>query len=230
MRLDFFVANSTGLSRKASRQQISRGDVTVDGQVCRKPATHIARHQIIHWRQQPLTLPGERYFMLNKPTGVVSATRDSDHATALDLLPADLRPGLHVVGRLDIDTTGLLLLTTDGDWSHRITSPRHHCPKRYRVSLAEPLDDSARQTLENGVQLRDDPAPTRAARVERVGDMTIDLIISEGRYHQVKRMLAAVGNRVTALHRLQIGNITLDPALAPGAFRPLTDLEIQAMA
>lgn len=230
MRLDFFVANTTGLSRKASRQQISQGEVTVDNEVCRKAATHLRPDQVVRWRQQTLALPGERYYMLNKPVGVVSATRDRDHTTALDLLPSELRPGLHVAGRLDIDTTGLLLLTTDGDWSHRITSPRHQCSKRYRVSLAEPLDATARRDLEQGVLLRNDPEPTRAALVEAVGERVIDLTISEGRYHQVKRMLAAVGNRVEALHRVQIGPIRLDPGLDPGAFRALTENETAAFS
>lgn len=228
MRLDFFVANSTGLSRKASRQQISQGEVTVDNEVCRKAATHLHPGQLVCWRQQTLALPGERYYMLNKPTGVVSATRDRDHTTALDLLPANLRPGLHVAGRLDRDTTGLLLLTTNGDWSHRITSPRHQCLKRYRVTLAEPLDDAARQRLEQGVLLRNDPEPTQPARVATVSEQVIDLTISEGRYHQVKRMLAAVGNRVDALHRLQIGPVRLDPTLDAGTFRALTKDEIDA--
>ncbi len=226
MRLDFFVANSTGLSRKASRQQISKGEVTVDNEVCRKAATPIRTDQRVCWREQPLALPGERYFMLNKPVGVVSATRDRDHTTAVDLLPAELRPGLHVAGRLDIDTTGLLLLTTDGNWSHRITSPRYQCRKRYRVTLAEPLEQAARLKLEQGVVLKDDPQPTRAARIDAISEQVVDLTISEGRYHQVKRMLAAVGNRVEALHRLQIGPVELDPTLEAGAFRVLTDDEI----
>lgn len=229
MRLDFFVANSTGLSRKASRQQISKGEVTVDNEVCRKAATPIRTDQRVCWREQPLALPGERYFMLNKPVGVVSATRDRDHTTAVDLLPAELRPGLHVAGRLDIDTTGLLLLTTDGNWSHRITSPRYQCRKRYRVTLAEPLEQAARLKLEQGVVLKDDPQPTRAAQVDLVSERMIDLTISEGRYHQVKRMLAAVGNRVDALHRMQIGPVALDPTLGAGAFRALTDDEVDML-
>ena len=109
----------------------------------RKPASPVDADTQVSLDEQPLSLPGERYLMLYKPDGVISATTDSQQPTALDLLPADVRHGLHIAGRLDADTTGLLLLTTDGQWSHRITSPRVKCPKTYRVTLAEPIDDLA---------------------------------------------------------------------------------------
>ena len=136
------------------------------------------------------------------------------------------RRGLRIVGRLDRDTTGLLLLTTDGQWAHRLMSPRHHCAKRYRVTTAEPLDDTQLTRLRDGVVLHDDPAPTRPAEARALSDTELLLTISEGRYHQVKRMLAAVGNRVVALHREAVGHIELDPDLPAGAWRPLTDAEI----
>ena len=130
------------------------------------------------------------------------------------------------VGRLDVASEGLLLLTTDGQWAHRLMSPRHHCAKRYRVTTAEPLDDTQLTRLRDGVVLHDDPAPTRPAEARALGDTELLLTISEGRYHQVKRMLAAVGNRVIALHREAVGGIELDPDLPAGAWRPLTDAEI----
>ena len=229
MRLDFYLANSSGLSRSDAKRQISQGAVTVDGVPCRKAATHISPDQRVCWQGEPVHLPGDRYIMLNKPAGVVSSTGDPDHLTALHLLPPEERAGLHIVGRLDMDTTGLLLLTTDGQWSHRITSPRTGCPKVYRVELAEPLSHESRDQLETGVQLKDESRPTSPARIRHIDPGIIDLTITEGRYHQVKRMLAAVGNHVTRLHRLQIGGIRLDTALAPGEFRHLTEAEINSV-
>ena len=225
MRLDQFIANSTELSRKEAKRAIGHGEVTVNEQVCKGANTHLAGDERVALSGNLLTLPGERYLMMNKPAGVVSATTDSDHPTALDLLPADISRKLHIAGRLDADTTGLLLLTTDGQWSHRVTSPRTDCPKTYRVTLSDPLTDAAAQQLERGVDLHNDPRPTRPARVEMLDDRVIELTISEGRYHQVKRMLAAVGNHVEALHRVQIGQVALDNALKPGEYRELTAQE-----
>lgn len=225
MRLDQFVATSSGLSRKEAKRAITRGRVTVDGQACTAANRHLSPEARVALAGEPLALPGERYLMMNKPAGVVSATSDSDHPTALDLLPAELTRNLHIAGRLDADTTGLLLLTTDGQWSHRVTSPRTDCPKTYRVTVSEPLTAASVKALEQGLQLHNDPRPTRPARVQVLEGRIIDLTISEGRYHQVKRMLAAVGNHVEDLHRLQIGAVVLDPDLEPGGYRELTDAE-----
>lgn len=228
-RLDQFLAASTGLSRKEARVAISRGRVRVDKVPCRSASTKLSGTSEVTLDGQPCALPGEQYLMLNKPAGVVSATRDSDHPTALDLLPKELTRDLHIAGRLDVDTTGLLLLTTDGQWSHRVTSPRVNCPKTYLVTLDSPITDSAVRALEQGLRLRNDPVPTRPAQVVILEEKRIELTISEGRYHQVKRMLAAAGNHVRALHRQRIGSITLDPALQPGEYRPLTAREIDSI-
>lgn len=230
MRLDQFIATSTELSRKDAKRAISRGEVTVNEQICKGANTRLAGHERVALSGKLLNLPGERYLMMNKPAGVVSATTDSDHPTALDLLPSDTTRNLHIAGRLDADTTGLLLLTTDGKWSHRVTSPRTDCPKTYRVTLSEPLTDAAAQQLERGVGLHNDPKPTRPAGVKVLEERIIELTISEGRYHQVKRMLAAVGNHVDALHRLRIGKVELDTALGPGEYRELTPEEKDSLA
>jgi len=229
MRLDQFIATTTALSRKEAKRAIASGRVLVEDRPCRLSATHIDGSARVTLDGQALSLTGERYLMLHKPTGVVSATTDSDHPTVLDLLPAATGQGLHIAGRLDIDTTGLVLLTTDGQWSHRITSPRVHCPKTYRVTLSDALSDEAVRQIEQGVTLKNDPSPTRPASIRRLGDRDIELTLSEGRYHQVKRMMAAVGNHVTALHRQSIGALTLDPALGPGEFRELTETEISSV-
>lgn len=229
MRLDQFIAHCTPLSRKEAKRAIARGRVTVQGLPCRDAAKKITEDCPVCLDGEGLHRPGERYLMLNKPAGVVSATTDADHPTALDLLPHELVRDLHIAGRLDLDTTGLLLLTTDGQWSHRITSPRTDCPKVYEVTLDTPLSEEAERQLTRGVRLKSEDRTTRPAGVRRLDDRIIELTISEGRYHQVKRMLAAVSNHVQALHRIQVGNIQLDPGLAPGEFRPLTPEEVASV-
>ncbi|PCM42960.1 pseudouridine synthase [Marinobacter sp. ANT_B65] len=226
MRLDQFIATSSLLSRKEARRAIHAGSVTVNSEIWKDTGKHIPAGAQVVLEGETLTLQGERYLMLNKPSGVVSATRDSEHPTALDLLPAELTRDLHIAGRLDADTTGLLLLTTDGQWSHRITSPKVNCPKTYQARLSTPLSESAIESLRAGVMLRNDPVPTKPAQVNVLEPDLIELTISEGRYHQVKRMLAAAGSHVETLHRQSIGDIILDPALEPGAYRELTEQEI----
>jgi 16S rRNA pseudouridine516 synthase len=229
MRLDQFIAHCTPLSRKEAKRAIARGRVTIRGLPCRDAGEKITEDCPVCLDDEGLHRPGERYLMLNKPAGVVSATTDADHPTALDLLPPELIRDLHIAGRLDLDTTGLLLLTTDGQWSHRITSPRTDCPKVYQVTLDTSLSDEAERQLTRGVQLKSEDRMTRPADVRRLGNRIIELTISEGRYHQVKRMLAAVSNHVQALHRIQVGNIRLDPDLKPGEFRPLTPEEVASV-
>jgi 16S rRNA pseudouridine516 synthase len=138
----------------------------------------------------------------------------------LNLLPHPLRlRGLQPIGRLDEDTTGLLLLTDSGPLIHRLTSPKHHVAKIYQVGTKHPVDDTQLQRLRDGVVLDDDPAPVRASAAERTGDCALALTLTEGKYHQVKRMLAAVGNRVETLHRSTFGDWVLTPDLAPGQWR-----------
>jgi len=229
MRLDYYLATATGCSRKDAKRAISNQRVQVDGQGCRSGSARVEAGALVLLDGEPVTLPAERYLMLHKPAGVLSATTDSSQPTALDLLPAELARQLHIAGRLDKDTTRLLLLTTDGQWSHRVTSPRRDCPKTYRVELAEPLTETARRALESGIELKGEDRPTRPAQVIQRSARVIELTINEGRYHQVKRMLAAAGNHVTALHRLQIGGIILDDTLAPGDFRELTTAEVASV-
>jgi 16S rRNA pseudouridine516 synthase len=176
-----------------------------------------------------LALPEPLYLMLNKPCGVLSATSDSAQQTVLSLLPGTLAARLHLVGRLDKETSGLLLLTDDGAWSHRVTSPNHHCPKTYLVQLAEPLIDDAERRLAQGLLLRNETAPLRPASLQRLDALRVEITVTEGRYHQVRRMFAALGNRVVSLHRQRIGGLTLDERLRPGQWRALTPAERAAV-
>jgi len=225
MRLDKYLCHATGLTRSRSQGMIRGGQVTVNGEVVKSPSLKLPPDAEVTWRDQAVQLTGKRYLMLNKPQGVVCATGDGEHRTVLDLLDIDNKKGLHAAGRLDIDTTGLVLITDDGDWSHRITSPKHKCSKTYRVTLAEAVDEALVARFAEGIQLRNEKATTRPATLEILSPTEVRLTISEGRYHQVKRMFAAVGNHVIALHRESIGPIVLDAQLQEGDYRALTDME-----
>ncbi len=230
MRLDRFLSSSTSLSRAEAQRAIRSGRVVVDGLAVRDPGFHVQSTSRVEMGGQSVTERGPRYFMLHKPTGYVCATRDDEHPTALELLKGEGKEGLHFAGRLDIDATGLVLITDDGDWSHRVSSPRRKCAKTYRVTLAEALTDSAVEVLAAGVLLKGEKRPTSPTVVEPLAARECRLTITEGKYHQVKRMFAAVGNRVIALHRERIGGVVLDPDLAPGQWRPLSAGEIAAAA
>lgn len=227
MRLDRRLAQATGLSRTQAQRAIRAGQVSVNNQVVKDAAAIIADSAEVVFAEEILTTPGPRYLMLHKPAGVVCANHDPIHRTVFDLLGLPNPAGLHVAGRLDLDTTGLVLITDDGAWLHRITSPRQKLPKTYRARLAEPLTAEARHALEAGVLLEGEPKACAPAVVEPVTEREIRLTLTEGKYHQVKRMLTAVGNHVEALHRERIGAIVLDVELPEGRHRPLTAAERQ---
>ena len=226
MRLDKYISNATDLSRNEVKRLIKAGLVEIDGQPADSPAIKLAGDQRVTIEDAPICTPGKRYLMLNKPAGVVSATKDSDHPTAIDLIYEHRNQELQIAGRLDIDATGLLLLTDDGQWNHRITSPNADCQKTYLVELAEPVADNYSSKLAQGIWLEGEKRRCLPASMAVIAPCEVELTISEGKYHQVKRMFAALGNRVTSLHRLRIGEIELDPDLEPGEYRALTDDEI----
>jgi 16S rRNA pseudouridine516 synthase len=174
------------------------------------------------------------YVVLNKPTAAECSQKPSTYPSIYTFLPSPLRlrpqkgavQGVQAVGRLDQDTTGMLLLTDDGKFIHRMSSPRHHVPKVYEVTVKHPLDATQVQKLLDGVVLDDDPKPVRAAACEAVSEYHLRLTLTEGKYHQVKRMVAAVSNRVEALHRSQIGGLRLPDDLAPGQWRWLGQADL----
>ena len=228
MRLDRYLSQNTDLSRSRARREIRRGRVRLDGSCVRDPAAAVTAGVEVYLDGASVRARGPRYFMLHKPVGWVSVTRHDRHPSVLDLLQGEPRAGLHAAGRLDLSASGLVLITDDGDWSHRLTSPRRRCPKRYRVSLAEPLTEPRAAALREGVVLRGESVPTRPAGIEVITPTCILLTLTEGRYHQVKRMCAALGNRVLALHREAIGPLELDTGLAPGQWRALTAEEVRS--
>lgn len=229
LRLDKFLADSTELTRSLAAKAIRAQRVTVNGVLARSAAQKVSTQDHICLDDQPLLLEtGLRYFLLHKPPGYVCANRDSLYPLVFDLLTeVSNKQQLHTVGRLDVDTSGLLLITDDGQFSHQLTSPRRHVVKVYRAWLAEPLIAEAEERLAQGLLLDNDPKPTRPAHLQRLSDTEVLISLTEGRYHQVKRMFAALGNAVTQLHRQQFGHLSLDAqALPQGQYRPLTDEEV----
>jgi len=228
MRLDKYLSQATGLPRSLVKRQIKCKNVEVNGQPCQDHGYKVLSDDQVTLEGHEVAAPGPKYLMLNKPQGTVCVTEDSDHPTVIDLLDQVTIRDLHPAGRLDIDTTGLVLITNDGQWSHRVTSPKHQCDKVYLVSTAEPITPEYAEQFATGITLRNEDKPTLPAELEILSDTQARVTLHEGRYHQVKRMFAAMGNKVTALHREQIGQIRLDDDLEPGEYRFLTEAEAKS--
>lgn len=227
MRLDKFLSHHLGISRNLINKELKASRVTVDGEVIKSGAYQLSLTQTVCYEGNEITpVTEKRYFMLNKPVGYVCSTDDPDHPTILYFIDEPMADKLHAAGRLDLDTTGLVLLTDDGQWSHRITSPKHHCEKVYVVEVESPLSEELVAIFKNGIQLNGEKTLTKPATLAIIDDFHACLTINEGRYHQVKRMFAAVGNHVVKLHRQQIGTIKLD--IEEGEYRALTDDEVSS--
>lgn len=213
---------------------VSLGDAQ---EPCTDPSTEVAPQGLVYWVQgQRWEFHELAYLMLHKPSGFECSQKPSTWPSIYTLLPAPLRQrpngaasGVQAVGRLDQDTTGLLLLSDDGKFIHRLSSPRHHVPKTYEVTCKHPVTQVQVDQLLAGVVLEDDPKPVRAAACEAVGEFGIRLVLTEGKYHQVKRMVAAVSNRVEALHRSRIGVVDLPLDLVPGQWRWLSAEQVLAL-
>jgi 16S rRNA pseudouridine516 synthase len=206
-------------------------------QPCTDPTEDVDDDGLVFWVQgERWEYQSQAYLMLHKPAGTECSQKPSTYPSIYTLLPGPLRnrgggaaAGVQAVGRLDQDTTGLLLLSDDGKFIHRMTSPRHHVPKVYQVQVKHALDDRQLERLRQGVVLDDDPVPVRAADCRTVDTFHLELTLTEGKYHQVKRMVAAVGNRVEGLHRSSVGTIALPESLSPGQWRWLTAEEVQSL-
>jgi 16S rRNA pseudouridine516 synthase len=223
MRLDKYLSHCGVGTRNEVRQLIKQGVVEVDAVVCKQAARHIDNEDVTLYGE-PLRYEPFLYYMMHKPKGVLSASKDAKQRTAIDLLEGINPLPVHIVGRLDIDSTGLLLLTNNGALAHSIISPKTKFPKHYVVSVLSALTKDQIQRLETGIEL--DGTITRPCQVYPLADTTYEMILVEGRFHQIKRMMHAVQQEVIALHRTQIGSLKLDPSLAPGEFRALTKDEV----
>ena len=225
-------------TRRVCAGLIQQGHVAIAGQTVTDAATEVDEEGLRYrvagadWEYHRLA-----YVMLHKPAGTECSQKPSTYPSIYTLLPAPLRQrpqkgavqGVQAVGRLDQDTTGLLLLTDDGKFIHRMSSPRHHVPKVYEVTAKHAVDERQVQRLLDGVVLDDDPKPVRAAACEIAGERQLRLTLTEGKYHQVKRMVAAVGNRVEGLHRSSIGRLVLPADLQPGQWRWLGPEDLAAL-
>ncbi len=229
MRLDKYIGQNTDLSRSSAKKAISSGQVSVNFDCIKNSAFKVNTTDQVFYCSKPLLRLGHRYLMLNKPLAYICSTQDEVHPSVLNLIDIEKPERLHIVGRLDVDTTGLVLITDDGQWSHSITSPKKNCHKSYQVDLAENITKDVIGIFKKGLLLKNDLKPTLPAQLVIQTQQKVLLSIQEGRYHQVKRMFAAVGNHVEKLHRISIGHITLDSRLAEGEWRYLTEEEISLM-
>ena len=226
-RLDRFLSQQLQVSRSALRPLLAAGRVRVNGAVARDRQRRIGPFDRVECDDQLLGDGTRRYLMLNKPAGVVSATTDATHPTVLDLLPEAAREGLHLAGRLDFNSTGLVLLTNDGEWSRRLSLPDSGVWKRYRVTVERPLRPVDVAAFSAGMHFEFEGLVTRPARLEILAEQEARVFLQEGRYHQIRRMFAQTGNRVMTLHREAVGSVVLDETLAPGECRALTSNEVE---
>jgi 16S rRNA pseudouridine516 synthase len=244
MRLDKFICKSTELTKPEAIRCIYAGDVIVDGitsgQGIIDESTQVHENNNITLNGQDLTARPFRYLLMHKPAGIICSNTDGDYPSLFNVLSSDPRieniSELHIAGRLDVDTTGLVLITDDGRWTYNIISPTKHCHKVYRIGLSYSIPEDAIAALvtrfKNGIQLQGEQQLTLPATLKVLpahssnNSKEVLLTLTEGKYHQVKRMFAAVGNRVRTLHREKIGDIQLD--IDVGQWRYLTEHEIRS--
>ena len=224
-RLDKIISNRTGISRKDVKSAISSGRVTVSGKVVRSSDFKVGENEEIIIDGKKISGNANVYLVLNKPKGYVSATEDPEQKTVIELVPPELfRNGIFPAGRLDKDTTGLMIITDDGDFAHRILAPRKHVPKKYAVTIDLPITEKMKEGFENGIELSD--GICKSAKLFKTGEYTCEVTLSEGRYHQIKRMFGCFGAKVTELHRLSMGGFSLPEDLLPGECRELSEKEL----
>lgn len=231
-RLDKIIASQGKYSRSEVKKLVKAGRVTLDGTVVKSSDVKADEGADIRLDGVSLNYKKHIYIMLNKPQGVISATEDRTQKTVLDLVPKELfRNGLFPAGRLDGDTTGFVLITDDGDFAHRILSPKNHIMKTYQATLRDPLSEEDIVRFREGLTLGDGTECLEAhVRVIESGEKTVaEIKICEGKYHQVKRMFASIGNKVVALRRVKMGELELDAALPEGKCREITAEEFELL-
>ena len=224
MKLSRLIYHTTRKGKKEVRRMLAAGRVSVDGQMEKDSQREVNEFSLVELDGTPLQHEERVYLMLNKPAGYLSATTDPEHPTVMELI--DIPQTLHIAGRLDRASTGLLILTNDGKWSRALTEPKEGVPKTYLVTTADPVSEETKDHFHNGIYFAYEDLTTQPAELDIITPQQVRLTIYEGRYHQIKRMFHAVGNRVTSLHRESIGKIILDPALDPGNYRLLTEDEV----
>lgn len=227
-RIDKILSSALKISRTDVKKLMKKQNVSVNGKHITDPNTKIdPSEDSINLNGQPVIYQEHIYIMMNKPKGVISASEDKSVPTVVDLVPEKLKKaGLFPAGRLDADTTGFVLITDDGDFAHRILSPKKHVEKTYIALLEKEISDSDIERFKNGIELRDGTLCLES-KLERLSDRYVSVVIHEGKYHQIKRMFAALGNRVIELHRVSIGSLSLDENLKEGECREITNDELK---
>ncbi len=232
MRLDRFLANSGVGTRKEVKEILKKRKIKVNDSIITNGSIHIDENKdAVKYEEKEISYKPFIYIMMNKPDGVISATEDDEHRTVIDLLENKYRTySVFPIGRLDIDTEGLLILTNDGILTHKLLAPNKHVDKKYYVELKNPVLKSDIEKLENGIEL-ENGFVTKNAKVEVIenSEDKVYITITEGKYHQVKRMFKAVNNKVLYLKRVQMGNLKLDDKLKVGKYRELTEKEINIL-
>lgn len=230
-RIDKIVSNQCNITRSEVKKLLKKGQVVANGQVVKDAKTKFDTDTVkVVVEGRSIEYKKHIYLMLNKPKGVVSATNDKSLKTVVDLVPDEFkRDGLFPAGRLDFDTTGFVLITDDGEFAHRILSPKRHVDKTYVATLEKPIDDESIQRLEKGIVLKDGTQCLRCkAKIISTSPKTVvEIVIHEGKYHQVKRMFAATGNKVIELNRTKIGNLELDKNLELSDVREINEEELK---
>lgn len=229
MRLDRFIGSRLSCSARTVRYLIAERRIRLNGVAIDRGDQEISKFCLVEANGSVLQSGTPIYLMMHKPRGCVSATTDRRNPTVLNLMDLPGKEQLHLAGRLDFNTTGLLLLTNDGNWSGRITLPRQKIPKTYRVHTREPISAGYVEKFAAGIYFRFENLTTLPAELKILSANTAELTLFEGRYHQVKRMFGFFGNEVIALHRLSVGGIVLDENLAAGAYRHLTAAEVSSV-
>ncbi|MHC8378675.1 pseudouridine synthase [Pseudomonas sp. MDT1-16] len=228
MRVDRFLSNLPRFNRKQVRLLLVEKRVRIDGEIVSDPHAEVREFSRVDVDDEVLQVGKPvRHFMLHKPAGCVSATRDSEHPTVLDLIHEPDKDELHIAGRLDFNTTGLMLITNDGSWSRRLTQPQTKLPKVYYVETEQDIGPEYAVAFTEGLYFAFEDLTTQPAELVLLGATSARLSIVEGRYHQVKRMFGHFDNKVLRLHRESMGPLVLDSALKPGEYRALRTEEIQ---
>lgn len=224
-RLDKYLCDQNIGTRSQVKNLIQKGQVTINGEIIKKPEIKVTDTDIVCWQGKQLVGEEFAYYMFHKPAGVISATEDNWQDTVLDFFKNEPCKNLYPVGRLDKDTEGLLLITNDGELGHRLLSPRHHIEKTYLAKLEHGINEAEIKQLEEGVDIGEKRI-TLPAKIEVINAENVYITITEGKFHQVKRMFEAVNNRVVYLKRISMGNMKLDEMLGLGEYRRLTKEEI----
>lgn len=229
MRLDRFIESQLAYSARTVRHLFAERKILLNGSAVGNGRQHISEFCRVEAEGKVLQAREAVYLMLHKPRGCVSATTDPKNTTVLDLIDLPCKQQLHLAGRLDFNTTGLLLLTNDGNWSRRLTLPHRKIPKTYRVQTSDEITAEYVQKFSEGIYFRFENLTTRPAQLKILAPHCAEITIHEGRYHQIKRMFGFFQNEVIDLHRVSISSIVLDDKLAAGEFRPLTPAEIASL-